>query len=522
MTRQYYLAIDAGTGSGRAVVFDHTGAQCGLGQQEWTHVSEPGVPGSMNFDCAGNWLLLCRCIGQAIREAGIRPDQIAAISSTSMREGIVVYDADGSELWACANVDGRAMREVAALKARDAGLEPHFYQVSGQTFALGVWPRLEWLRANRPDLFARIARLSMINDWVAARLSGEIVVEPSNAGTSGLMDPTARQWSDDLIEMAGLPRAIFPPVVEPGAQIGRVTPQAAAEAGLAAGTPVICGGGDVQMGTLGLGVTGDGDAAILGGTFWQQVINIPTGRTDDTMRVRINPHVVTGLNQAECISFFVGLTMRWFRDTFCDAEKAEAARRSMDVYAVLEELAARVPPGANGIIPVFSDAMDFGRWYHAAPSFLNMSIEPGHTTKASLFRALQENAAIVSAVNLERVRAFSGVRITRPVVFAGGASKGALWAQILADVLGQEVAIPRVREATALGCAASAACGIGAFGSIAEAGAAMSGIERIVSPNMALSGLYAETRARWEGAYPAQKALTDAGITTSMWRAPGI
>lgn len=519
---QYYLAIDAGTGSGRAVVFDHTGRQCGLSQEEWTHISEAGVPGSMSFDCAANWRLLSRCIRRAIADADIRADEIAAISSTSMREGIVVYDAAGTELWACANVDGRATAEVADLKARDEELEAHFYRVSGQTFALGVWPRLEWLRRNRPRIFEKAARLSMINDWVAARLSGEIVVEPSNAGTTGLLDPGARQWSDALIARAGLPRGLFPQVVEPGSAIGGVTAKAAEETGLKPGTPVICGGGDVQMGTLGLGVTRDGDAAILGGTFWQQVINIPTGRTDDTRRVRINPHVVTGLNQAECISFFVGLTMRWFRDTFCDAEKAEAARRGMDVYALLEEMAARVPPGSNGIIPVFSDAMDFGHWYHAAPSFLNMSIEPGHTTKASLFRALEENAAIVSSINLERVMSFSKVSIDKPVVFAGGASKGALWAQILADVLGREVAIPKVREATALGCAAVAAFGIGNFSSLAEAGSEMSEVERIVTPDPAMAETYLAARDRWERAYPQQKALTDAGVTSAMWRAPGV
>lgn len=520
--QQYYLAIDAGTGSGRAVVFDQSGRQCGLGQEEWTHVEEPNVAASMAFDTSANWTLLCRCVRQALKRAEIGADQIAAISTTSMREGIVLYDSSGAELWACANVDGRATAEVASLKARDETLERSFYRVSGQTFALGAWPRLEWLRHNRPEIFERADRLSMINDWISARLTGEIVVEPSNAGTTGLMDPTARQWSDELISQADLPRGLFPDVVEPGSLIGRVTANAAEETGLTPGTPVICGGGDVQMGTLGLGITADGDAAVLGGSFWQQVINIPSGRTDDTMRVRINPHVIDGMNQAECISFFVGLTMRWFRDTFCDTEKAVAKARGIDVYAYLEELAAQVPAGSNGIVPIFSDAMDFGQWYHAAPSFLNMSIEPGHTTRASLFRALEENAAIVSSINLERVIDFSGVTIEKPVIFAGGASKGALWAQILADVLGREVALPKVREATALGCAAVAARGIGAYASLAEAGAAMFEVERVLTPNPAHAGVYREARSRWEAAYAPQKVLADSQITTSMWRAPGV
>ena len=520
--KHHYLAIDAGTGSARAVLFDTEGNQVAVGQEEWTHVSEPGVPGSMGFDTRANWRLICRCIRKAISDAGISADSIRAVSSTSMREGIVLYDAAGQELWACANVDGRAVKQVVDLKARDADLERSFYEASGQTFALGAWPRLEWVRENAPDIFDRTAHMSMINDWVGAKLSGEIRVEPSNGGTTGLFDPSARQWSDSLIARTGLPREIFPAIVESGDRIGAVTGHAAEETGLIAGTPVIAGGGDVQLGAVGLGVVDAGQAAILGGTFWQQIINLPTGRTDPTMRVRINPHAVNGLDQAECISFFVGLAMRWFRDTFCAQEIDKARARGLDPYTILEEAAERVPPGANGIVPIFSDAMNFGNWYHAAPSFLNMSIEPGHTTKASLFRALEENAAIVSSLNLERVAEFSAVTIDGPIVFAGGASKGALWSQILADVLGRQVAIPKVREATALGCAAAAASGTGDFKDIAEAGRAFASIDTVLDPNPSLRSVYAEARERWQAAYAPQRELTDRGVTTSMWRAPGI
>lgn len=518
----HYLAIDAGTGSGRAVVFDDTGAQVGVGQQEWTHPSEEGVYGSMDFDCAANWAILCDCIRTALRQAGLDARAIAAVSTTSMREAIVLYDAEGQELWACANVDGRAADQVAALKSRDAGIERRFYDQSGQTFALGAWPRLEWVRQNRPDLWDRSAAMSMINDWIAYRLSSEITVEPSNAGTTGLMDLSARDWSDDLVGAAGLPRRIFPRVVDCGETIGKLTAQAARETGLAEGTRIVAGGGDVQLGSIGIGVTEPGQAAIFGGTFWQQVVNLPQSRTDPDMMVRINPHAVAPLVQAECISFFVGLTMRWFRDTFGQTQIAEAARRGIDPYQVLEEAAAMVPAGANGIIPIFSDAMNFGAWYHAAPSFLNMSIAPGHTTTASLFRALQENAAIVSAENLRRVIAFSGTEISGPVTFAGGASKGALWAQTLSDVLQREVAIPVVREATALGCAAAAAVGAGQFANLEEAGRMFARTEKIVKPDTSKASAYADATEKWRKAYAKQKDLVDDGITTSLWKAPGI
>jgi len=517
----HLLVLDAGTGSGRAVIFDRDGNQAGFAQEEWRHLPEDGVPGSMSFDVEGGWALLRRCVGKALAACGLAGRDIAAVSATSMREGIVLYGADGREVWAVANVDSRAGAEVAELKARAPDLERAFYAVSGETFALGALPRLEWLRKHRPEVFARARSLSMINDWIGARLTGEIAVEPTNGSTNGLLDLATRDWSDALIARAGLDRAMFPRVVEPGTVVGTVTRRAAEETGLAEGTPFVAGGGDVQMGSLGLGVVGPGDAAVLGGTFWQQVVNIPIGSVDPTMRVRVNSAALPGMNQAEAISFFVGLTARWFRDVFCAEEKRRAGEEGRDAYDLIEELAMAAPPGANGIIPIFSDAMDFGRWYHAAPSLLNLSIDPAVANKGSIFRAIQENAAIVSAVNLARVEAFARVDSSGPLTLAGGASKGRLWPQIVADVTGRELRIPRVREATALGGAAAAAAGIGQFGSLPEAGAAFVRFERSVAPDPANRAVYDDARGRWETAYAAQRKLVDEGVTRSMWRAPG-
>ncbi len=517
----HFLVLDAGTGSGRAVIFDRQGSQIGFSQKEWSHLPEPGVPGSMGFDTDAAWALLSGAIADALDRCGLSGADIAAISSTSMREGIVLYDEKGTELWACANVDSRAGAEVAALKAADPDMERTFYRISGETFALGALPRLNWVRANRPEIFEQVHSLSMINDWIGARLTGEITVEPTNGSTNGLMDLDTRDWSDELIARAGLERSMFPRVVQPGAVVGHVSATAARETGLAAGTPFVAGGGDVQLGAVGLGVLEMGETAILGGTFWQQIVNIPQGKVDETMRLRVNAAAPDAMNQAEAITFFVGLAARWFRDVFATEEKRQAEEQGRDAYDLLEDLAMQVPAGAHGIIPIFSDAMNFGNWYHAAPSFLNLSIDPEIASKGAMFRALQENAAIVAMENLQRVEAFAGFGTNGPIVMAGGASKGRLWPQIVADVTGRPLRIPVVREATALGGAAAAATGIGQFASLAEAGRAFVRWEREVEPDTANRNVYDEARERWRTAYAAQLRLVDDGITTSMWRAPG-
>jgi autoinducer 2 (AI-2) kinase len=516
----YLLAIDAGTGSVRAVLFDTNGAQIAFANREWSHESKEGVPFSMGFDWIQNWELIKACIQEVLAKTGVNPELILGISATSMREGIVLYDKDGNEIWAVANVDARAGDEVKEL--HKMGLEEDFYAKSGQTFALGAMPRILWLKNNRPQIYDKVAHISMLSDWVLYKLCGVIASEPSNAGTSGIFSLKSRSWDKDMMKKVGLKSDIFPPCQETGTVLGHITPQIATQTSLHVKTKVILGGGDVQLGCAGLGVVNKGDAAVLGGSFWQQVVNIDSSTLPpQNMEIRINPHVIHGQSQAEGITFFSGLVMRWFRDTFCQEEIAKASQNGEDVYALLERQAMEVPVGSNGILPIFSDTMKYGRWYHASPSFLNLSLDSTLCNKASMFRSLQENACIVSQLNLAKIEAFTGLTC-KAIVFAGGASKGTLWPQMLSDVMGLHVKIPKVTEATALGAAMAAAVGCGIFQNLQEAASSWVVWEREFSPNMQNHHAYKTIQKRWQKAYAKQVELVDEGITTSMWKAPGL
>ena len=112
MSDELLLAIDAGTGSCRAVVFAADGTQVAIGQREYSHPEVPGVPGSQVFDTDANWRLICDCIAEVLAAEGVRPRRSGRVSATSMREGMVLYDARGREIWACPNVDARAGEEA--------------------------------------------------------------------------------------------------------------------------------------------------------------------------------------------------------------------------------------------------------------------------------------------------------------------------------------------------------------------------------------------------------------------------
>jgi len=519
---QYLMAIDAGTGSVRAVIFDTKGNQVSVAQQEWIHLEVEGVPNSMTFDVEKNWELALWCIKTALKEANLKGSDILAVSATSMREGIVLYDKEGVAIWGVANVDARADKEVRYLKETFEGIEEAFYAESGQTFALGALPRILWLKNNEPELYERVASISMIGDWILAKLSGVIATDPSNGGTTGIFSLEKRDWSPEMAEKVGIKSDIFPQTLEPGTVMGTVTTQAANETGLSVSTKVVMGGGDVQLGAAGLGVVKEGQVAILGGSFWQQVVNIKsTVKPPKDMSIRVNPHVVEGLSQAEGITFFSGLIMRWFRDAFCDLEKLEAKEKGVDTYVILEEKAKSVPVGSYGILPIFSDSMNYGKWYHAAPSFINLSIDSDVCNKASMFRSLEENACIVSAINLEKIKAFTELEIEE-IVFAGGASKGDLWCQILADVTGCKIKIPKVTEATALGAAMCAGVGADVYESIVSASDALVVWDKEYVPNNENYEKYKAIQEQWKSVYENQLSLVDRGLTQSMWKAPGV
>jgi len=519
---KYLMAIDAGTGSIRAVIFDTKGNQISMAQREWTHLEEEGVANSMSFDFEKNWLLACGVIKDALASGNIKVKDILALSATSMREGIVLYDEEGNELWGVANVDARADKEVKYLKENFPEIEQEFYDLSGQTFALGALPRIMWLKNNRPEIYEKVAKISMISDWILARLSGVIATDPSNGGTTGVFSLENRDWHVEMATKVGLKDDIFPPCYEVGTIIGNVNEKASNETGLSTATKVVTGGGDVGLGSVGLGVVEENQVAVLGGSFWQQVVNIKNSITPPKdMSIRVNPHAIAGLSQAEGITFFSGLVMRWFRDAFCDMEKLEAKDLGVDVYEILEKKAKDVPVGSYGIMPIFSDSMKYGKWYHAAPSFLNLSIDAEMCNKASMFKSLEENAAIVSAINLQKIKEFSDVEIDE-IVFAGGASKGELWCQTLADVTGCRVKIPKVTEATALGTAMAAGVGAGIYSSLVDASKGLVEWSREYEANMDNFIKYQEIKDKWIEAYEVQLKLVDDNITTSMWKAPGL
>ena len=521
MAQQYLMAVDAGTGSVRAVLFDTDGNQVGVSQQEWFHREDPRWPGSMDFDWKHNWDLASGCIRDVLRDTGVDPAEIAAVSTTCMREGIVLYDDQGQEIWACANVDSRSNDEVAQLVRENPDLEKDIYRKSGQTYALGAIPRVLWVKNKMPEVYEKVRYLGMFNDWLIYKLTGVLAVEPSNGSTTGMMDLRTRSWDPSIMEKVGLRGDIFPPVIECGSPAGKISAKGAAETGLKEGTLVVAGGGDCQLGTIGVGVVDAGQAAIFGGSFWQYEFNTASGETDADCRVRVNCHAVPGMWQYEALAFKPGLVMRWYRDAFCQEEVRRAAEEGCDPYELMNREAEKIPAGCYGMMCAFSDIMNYISWRHASPTFTDFSFEPEKFNKYTFYRAIMENTCMITRGHMDLVREATG-GAPEEVVFAGGASKGEVYCQILADVLGLPVKVPVVREATALGAAILAGYGAGIYPDISEAARRLVRWHKVYQPNAENHAVYEKMYGPWRKMYASQLALADEHVTRYLWAAPGI
>jgi autoinducer 2 (AI-2) kinase len=511
------LAIDAGTGSCRAVLFGVDGSQLAIAQREYSHPELPGVPGSQVFDTDANWRLICECVREAL--AGVTPEAVKAVSATSMREGMVLYDARGHEIWACPNVDSRAGEQAGELVRTGAAQE--IYDQAGDWVAITAPARFLWIAQNEPDVFASIAHVGMLGDWILAKLSGEFVTDPSLGSSSGMFDLAERDWSDRVLEICGLDRSVFPRVVESGTVVGGVTAEAAAATGLRSGTAVVAGGADTQLGLLGIGVTQPGRFTVVGGSFWQSTVVLDTPLIDPRARLRTLCHTVPGRWMMEGIGFYCGIVMRWFRDAFCEVEQAEAARERVDVYAVLERKAAQLPPGAHGVFGIFSNLMQASRWVHASPSFVGFDVgNPAQAGRSECFRAIEESAAYVARGHLGIVEELAGVAV-EDAVLTGGAAKGTLWPQIVADTLGVPVRVPSVKESTALGAAIYAGAGAGLYGDAGDAAAQLVRFERVFEPQPDAVAAYESLYTRWLELYRRSLELSEAGLVRPLWRAAG-
>ena len=490
-SKQYVMALDAGTGAGRCFLVSLDGRQSFDKYQEWQYEFPAEVqPGGAEFDPDVFWGIFAGLIRRTLAESGVSPEQVVGVSSTSQREGIVLLDEDGRELYAGPNIDMRAPSDWMSIATE---LGEDIYQVAGHwPFPMFAPFRLLWFKEHKPELYERIHTMLLLNDWILYRLSGARASEPSNATETLLFDLKTREWAIPLIERMGLPDGIYPPVVASGTQIGEVSQEAAAVTGLRAGTPVVTGGADTQCALLGTGAIETGEISTVLGTYAPSQLVIDHPIIDPRYRAWSGCHVAPDRWVVESTAMEAGQAFRWARDVFYGGG-------GTDVYAAMDAEALASPVGARGIQAFVGARVPNYRYLAFSVRgafFFQLPPLPGSASRGDFARAVLESIAYGVRANVERLQNISEYQVDELRV-CGGVSKSRTLPQVMADVLNARVLVPELEEGSAMGAALCAAVGSGKVSSFGEAVAAMIHWERELTPDPERVAAYQALYEQW-------------------------
>ncbi len=456
--RELILAHDLGTTGNKATLFDAAGQM--LSSVFVGYDTAYPQAGWAEQDPADWWRAVCLSSQQLLRESGHEAREIAVLSFSGEMMSCLPVDDGGRPLrsaiiWADQRADGEAAMLIDRVGAERT------YRITGhRASASYTAAKLLWVRAHQPEIYAHTHKVLQAKDYAAYRLTGVYATDYSDASGTNLFDLRARRWSEEMLGALEIPAEMLPPAHPSATFIGCVTREAEESTGLAEGTPVVIGSGDGACATAGAGVLNPGDAyTYIGSSAWTSYVSReplydPLQRT--ATFAHLDPAYVfpTGSMQA------AGGAYDWLERLLRD----DGDER---LYAALDALAERVPPGARGLICLpYLIGERSPHWNpRARAAYIGLTMAHG---RAEIARATLEGVALNLRAILE-VFGEQGAPITAMRIIGGGA-RSPLWRQIVADVFNLPLLRPRLLvQATSLGAAIAGAVGVGLLPDYASA-----------------------------------------------------
>jgi xylulokinase len=353
--------------------------------------------------------------------------------------------------------DGRTGREVEELRTEtDPAV---FVRRTGNGINQQlVAAKLRWLERHDPEVFSRIATVFGSYDYINWRLTAVRALEHNWALESGFLELANGAIDPELVALGHIEAHVLPPVRRPHEVIGELTPKAAAATGLAAGTPVVAGCADHVVSAYVAGIRADGDVLLKFGGAGD--ILLATARPRPDPRLFLDYHIVPGLFMPNGCMASSGAMLNWIVRTLAGAEARAAAAAGESPHQRLDRLAAKLPPGADGLVllPYFLGEKTPIHDPYARGTLIGLGL---HHTLPHIWRAALEAVVFGFRHHLEVFEEL-GTPAGRLIASDGGA-KSRIWMQIAADALGRPLELLEGHPGSCLGAAYVAAVGVGAL-----------------------------------------------------------
>lgn len=490
---EYYVGIDLGTSSVKAVAVDTKGkiaaaGQCGyeIHKPAWNRAEQ---------DMEELWNAAVKAIRSMLAEQPEIRSSIKGIGFSGQMHGLAAVDKDGRPvrdaiIWA----DQRTADVIAGIY--EVIPESEFGRVCGNRLSAGfLLPSLVWIREHEPENYEKIYKILSPKDYIRYRICGELGTDDSDASGTGMWQIENRAWAYGILSKLGIPLEFLADSRQSYEEAGKVTPECARLTGLPQGAFVSYGGGDSLMMELGNGMIREGLMESAIGTSCHLACALETPLYDPKFRTNTWCHAGEKLWSIMGAHLSGGIVLKWLKNQILREESFE------DMTA----LAEKIPPGSEGLL--FLPYLNGERTPHHDPEakavYLGMTLkhDRGHMIRSAMegvVYSMKESYEIFRSLGIQN----------NQIIAAGGGARSRLFRQIQADMYGCPVCVNQGTEQAALGAAITAAVGSGYYRNYEEACQAMVHLSpEIVEPVPEHMRIYEENFFRFQKLYELNKEL---------------
>ena len=488
MSKRYVIGIDIGTTGTKAILFEENGTPLSHAYRGYT-LSTPAV-GLSEHDAEGYVSAVAETVKEVCEGRDVS-DKIAAISFSTQGGTLIPVDENGIPVRpAIVWNDHRCAKEREAYLG-EMGDAMTLYEKTGWKLGTGL-PLLtiRHIKENEPENFKKTARFLTVPDFLSLRLTGKAAVDLSNAGINQLTDIRKGEHDDALLTFAGIKAEMLPDIVPSGEVIAPLSKEGASLLGLSESTLLVSGAHDQYAVALGTGASRAGDILIGSGTCWvvTAIGNAPDFESGLAQSVAAAPGLWGSLSSLSS----GGVCLEWLRKNVATADGEEL----IDFKTLDAEANARQAAFDGLFFIPFSGKHEGGRFTKATFTGLDLSHDRFHMARAVMEGVVFQILWFMEAFGTQPDE-------KKGITLAGGASKSAVWTQMLADVSGLPVRTPSLPDLACVGAAILAGVGAGLYEDARAGYAHFATDERVVYPNM-------EAHEKYKEAFKAYKKKANA------------
>ncbi len=475
---KYILGIDLGTSGTKTVLFDSVGKKIASATVEYDLIQLKNGWAEQNPN--DWWQAAVTTTKSVLEKSGVNPDDIKGVGISGQMHGLVMVDKNGEVLRnAILWCDGRTTDECAEITQKIG--KQRLIEITANPALTGfTGGKVLWVKKHEPELYKQCHKILLPKDYIRYKLTGLFGQDVSDASGTNLFDVKNRRWSEEILDKLEMEKSLFPECHESVEIAGNITESASTETGLSTTTIVCYGAGDNASAAIGTGVVSTGKAFTTIGTSGVIFAHSDKPQIDPEGRVHTFCSAVPNAYTVMSCTLAAGMSLKWFRDNFCDSEVEVGKYLKKDSYQLIDQGVKNIPIGADGLIFLPYIMGERSPILDEKSRGVFFGISAIHT-KYNMLRAVMEGVAYSQKQCFELMK---DMKISFDTMYAcGGGARSDIWRSMLSDLYETDVVTLQNDEGPALGVAILAAVASGIYSDISSACKEMIEVKTIVNPN---------------------------------------